>query len=108
MYMFKVAINGKACVLDNASTDPNTPIAISPDFKNEFGYTFEEFAALDPSDFFDDESLVVAMIHANNNLAAPYMAKCKNKSSAQGWYKITGLTVAVDNINWRMLSFEEV
>ena len=108
LYMFKVAINGKACVLNNASTDPNTAIAISPEFENEFGYTFEEFAALDPGDFFDDESLVVAMIHSANNLAAPYIARCKNKSSAQNWYKITGLTVTVDDIDWRMLYFEQI
>ncbi|GAG19852.1 unnamed protein product, partial [marine sediment metagenome] len=101
LYMFKVAINGKACVLNNASTDPNTPIAISPEFVTKFGYTFEEFAALEPADFFHEDSLPVAMIHSANNLAAPFIARCKHKNESYAYFKIQGLTVTVDDINWR-------
>jgi len=106
LYMFKVAINGKACVLKNSDAD--TTIAISPEFISEFGWTFEEFAALDPADFFDNESLVIATIHAENKLAAPYMAKCKNKNGDKNWYKVQGLNVEVDGINWRMVVFEGI
>lgn len=108
LFMFKTAINGKACVLNNASTDPNTEIAISPEFESEFGYTFEEFAALDPSEFFTAVSLPIAMVHSSNNLAAPYIARCIKKNAAEGWYTVQGLTVKVDDINWRLLSFEKI
>lgn len=108
LYMFKVAINGKACILCNASTDPNTAIAISPEFEIKFGYTFEEFAELECADFFHEDSAPVAEVHRNNNLAAPYIARCKHKNESYAYFKIQGLTVIVDDINWRMLYFEQI
>lgn len=108
MYMFKVAINGTACVLNNASADPTIEIAISPEFESEFGYTFEEFAALEPAGFFHEASLPIAMTHASNNLAAPYIARCKKKAGSYSWYTVEAFTVVLDDINWRMLSFVKI
>ena len=106
LFMFKVAINGKACVLINATEE--TAIAISPEFESEFGHTFAEFEAMDAEDFFHEDSLTVAETHGDNNLAAPYAAKCKKSDESYAWYTIQGLSVIVDNITWRMLSFESI
>ena len=104
LYMFKVAINGKACLLaDSATLDV---VAISSEFITQFGWTLEEFQALEPSDFFHEDSLSVAMTHRDNNLAAPYIARCYNKSDQSAYFKVQGLTIAFDDESWRMLSFE--
>ena len=103
MYMFKVAINGKAVMLSDE--DANV-IAISPEFVTQFGWTLEEFQAIDPSDFFHEDSLATAQAHKSNHLAAPYIARCHNKAAQSAYFKVQGLCVEFDDEHWRMLSFE--
>ena len=103
LFMFKLAVNGKAVSLDSESEGV---VAISPEFETQFGWTLEEFQALQPGDFFHEDSASVAAIHRDNNLAAPYIARCYNKAGQSAYFKVQGLCVAFDDEHWRMLSFE--
>jgi hypothetical protein len=66
----------------------------------------EEFQALESGDFFHADSMEIAGIHRDNNLAAPYIARCYNKAEQSAYFKVQGLCVAFDDDQWRMLSFE--
>ena len=105
LYMFKLAMNGHMVALsdENASV-----VALSPEFLINFQWTLEEFQALDPSEFFHEDSLPVALIHKNNHLAAPYIARCYKKSGGLSYYIVQGMCVEFDNEHWRMLSFEKI
>ena len=103
LFMFKLAVNGVAVSLDSEN---DGVIAISPEFETQFGWTLAEFQALQPGDFFHADSAEIAGIHRNNNLAAPYIARCYNKAEQSGYFKVQGLCVAFDGDVWRMLSFE--
>ncbi len=103
MYVLKLTINGSCVVLKNVTTDE--VVAISPEFETEFGYTLAEIKVLDEEDFYHANSLDMATTHAANNLAAPYNASCKNSSAAYNWYEVLGLSLIVDDIIWRVLSF---
>ncbi len=103
LYMFKLAVNGVAVSLDSENEGI---IAISPEFETQFGWTLAEFQALQPGSFFHADSAETAGIHRDNNLAAPYIARCYNKASQSAYFKVQGLCVAFDNDLWRMLSFE--
>lgn len=103
LYMFKLAINGVSVLL---ADDDGNVIGISPEFETQFGWTLAEFQALEPEDFFHADSLDVALIHREHNLAAPYQARCYNKASQSGWFQIQGVCVEFEANHWRMLSFE--
>ncbi len=103
LYMFKLAVNGVAVSLDSENEGV---IAISPEFETQFGWTLAEFQALQPGDFFHADSSETAGIHRDNNLAAPYIARCYNKAVQSAYFKVQGLCVAFDDDLWRMLSFE--
>ena len=103
LYMFKLAINGHAVMLND---DEGNVLAISPEFETQFEWTLEEFQALDPADFFHEDSLSTAEAHKTNHLAAPYIARCFNKSDQSAYFKVQGLCVEFDNEHWRMLSFD--
>jgi len=105
LFMFKLAINGHIVLL--ADDDENV-IAFSPEFESQFDWTLEEFQELDPSEFFHADSLSVAQIHQENDLAAPYIARCYKKGGGLSYYKIQGLCVEFDSEHWRMLSFEKI
>ena len=102
MYMFKLAVNGSAVMLTDTDGDVS---AISPEFVTAFGWTLEEFQEVDPADFFHADSLTIANVHKDNHLAAPYIARCKNKAEQSAYFQVQGLCVAFDNQHWRMLSF---
>ena len=102
LYMFKLAINGHAVLL--ADADGNV-VAVSPEFETQFGWTLEEFQEVDPADFFHADSLTIANVHKDNHLAAPYIARCKNKAEQSAYFQVQGLCVAFDGQHWRMLSF---
>ncbi len=103
MYMFKLTMNGIAVSLDS---EVEGIIAISPEFETQFGWTLAEFQALQPGEFFHADSAEIAGIHRDNNLAAPYIARCYNKADQSAYFKVQGLCVAFDDDLWRMLSFE--
>ena len=103
LFMFKLAMNGHMVALSDADGDVSS---LSPEFLDNFQWTLEEFQALEPSDFFHEKSLDVALIHSNNDLAAPYQARCYNKVEQSGWFEIQGVCVEFDGQHWRMLSFE--
>ena len=103
LYMFKLAINGVAVSLDSTN---DGIIAISPEFETQFGWTLAEFQALQPGEFFHADSAEIAGIHRDNNLAAPYIARCYNKADQSAYFQVQGLCVAFDDDLWRMLSFE--
>ena len=103
LFMFKLAVNGHAVSLDSEN---DGIIAISPEFETQFGWTLEEFQALQPGSFFHADSAEIAGIHRDNNLAAPYIARCYNKAQQSAYFKVQGLCVGFDNDVWRMLSFE--
>jgi len=103
MYMFKLAVNGVSVTLDSESEGI---VAISPEFETQFGWTLEEFQALEAGAFFHEDSTEIAAIHRANNLAAPYIARCYNKDEQSAYFKVQGLCVAFDDDQWRMLSFE--
>ena len=103
LYMFKLAINGGALLLVD---DNENVISISPEFETQFGWTLEEFQALQSEDFFHEDSLSIAQTHSDNNLAAPYIARCYNKSGQSGYFQVQGMCVEFDSQHWRMLSFE--
>ena len=103
LYMFKLAVNGVAVSLDSTN---DGIIAISPEFETQFGWTLAEFQALESGDFFHEDSAETAAIHRDNNLAAPYIARCYNKAEQSAYFKVQGLCVAFDDDLWRMLSFE--
>ena len=106
LFMFKLAINGKAMVLyDAVSTDV---IAISPEFEDEFGWTLAEFQEVTSEQFFHEDSLPVVLIHGEHELAAPYIARCNHKGGGDELYKVQGLTVEFDDHRWRMLSLEGI
>ncbi len=105
LYMFKLAINGKAVAL---ADENGLAISLSPEFIDIFEWTLEEFQALDPSDFFHADSLDVAITHRDNHLAGPYIARCFNKSGQSAYFQIQGLCVEFDGQHWRMLSFEQI
>ncbi len=103
LYMFKLAVNGTAVSLDSSNEGI---IAISPEFETQFGWTLEEFRELDAGEFFHADSTEIAGIHRDNNLAAPYIARCYNEAEQSAYFKVQGLCVAFDDDLWRMLSFE--
>jgi PAS domain-containing protein len=103
MYMFKLAVNGVAVSLDSKSEGI---VAISPEFEEQFGWTLEEFQALEAGDFFHEDSSEIAAIHRANNLAAPYIARCYNKDEQSAYFQVQGLCVEFDGEHFRMLSFE--
>ena len=105
LFMFKLAMNGHIVGLFD---DEENVIALSPEFLDNFQWTLEEFQALDPSDFFHEDSLPIAQTHKENHLAAPYIARCYKKNDTLSYYVVQGLCVAFDSQHWRMLSFEKI
>ena len=103
LFMFKLAVNGVAVTLDSESEGI---VAISPEFETQFGWTLEEFQALETGDFFHEDSAEIAAVHRANHLAAPYIARCYNKAGQSAYFKVQGLCVAFDDEHLRMLSFE--
>ena len=102
LFMFKLAVNGSAVIL---ADEEGNVVAVSPEFVTQFGWTLEEFQEVEPGDFFHADSLAIANVHKDNHLAAPYIARCKNKAEQSAYFQVQGLCVAFDNQHWRMLSF---
>ena len=103
LFMFKLAVNGAAVSLDSENEGI---VAVSPEFKEQFGWTLAEFQELEAGDFFHEDSVETAAVHRANHLAAPYIARCYNKTGQSAYFKVQGLCVAFDGDHWRMLSFE--
>ena len=102
LYMFKLAVNGGLVML---SDKEQNVVALSPEFITHFGWTLEEFQALEPGDFFHADSAAIAQTHKSNHLAGPYIARCYNKAEQLAYHQVQGLCVEFDNEHWRMLSF---
>ena len=105
LFMFKLSMNGDIVLL---ADEEGNVIAISPEFIDHFGWTLEEFQALEYSDFFHADSLVIANTHKDNHLAAPYIARCYNKAEQLAYHQVQGLCVEFDGQHWRMLSFTQI
>lgn len=105
LYALKCALNGGAMTLREAEGDE--VVSVSPEFTTEFGYSLEEFQALDMEDFFVGDSYDVAMSHGEDNLAASYVARCKKSNDVEAWYVVQGLTFFMDNLYWRVLTYTD-
>jgi len=105
LFMFKLAINGHMVALSDGGSNV---VALSPEFVSNFGWTLEEFQALEASDFFHADSLPIATVHKTHHLAAPYIARCYKKNGSLSYYQVQGLCVEFDNEHWRMLSFVKI
>ena len=105
LFMFKLAINGHMVVLADETL---VVLAISPEFEDNFQWTLEEFQAIEPTEFFHEDSVDIAVTHRTNHLAAPYIARCYKKNGSLSYYTVQGLCIEFDDKHWRMLSFEKI
>lgn len=106
LYLVKLETNGTPVLLRHITTRPNETVAVSPEFTQMTGWTLEDMQNMDASDLFPPASLSVELVHADNNLAAPWNGQVYRKNGSLLAIRVQGLSFQVDGKLWRATTFE--
>lgn len=98
LYILRACADGKAIAI--ADKTEKQWVAVNSAWIKLLGWTVEDMNAAIENPFHPDDFESLLLMHSENNLAAPYQIRIRQKKHAPGvygWYKMEGLSIVVDD-----------
>jgi len=109
LYLLKAALNGKAMALADKNATA-VCVAVSPEWVTLLGWTAADLND-DPDQMWHPDDLEMIREIGSNDLAGPYSARMIVKGQdyhSAKWYRLEGLSFAMDDLLFRGWIVEEV